>query len=134
MALIGVDTNVVVRLLTRDDPEQFQSAQRCFSEGDVFIADSVLLESAWVLGAVYSFSEARIAAALGGLLGLPNVRVADAERVALALGWYERGLDWADALHLASSQHVEEFKTFDRDFVKQAAGLGSCPVATPAAK
>ena len=69
--MIAVDTNVVVRLFTRDDPEQFDRAEACFADADVFIPDSVLLETAWVLESVYSFDDRQIAAALRKLLGLP---------------------------------------------------------------
>lgn len=132
MALIAVDTNVVVRFLTRDDARQFQDSERCFAGGEVFLPDSVLLETVWVLGAAYSFADGQIAAALRELLGLPNVRVADPSRLALAMEWYEKGLDFADALHLAGSQHAGVLKTFDRDFVKRSAGLGTCTVVNAA--
>lgn len=132
MALTAIDTNVIVRLLTRDDPQQLLAAKRLFAAGEVFVSDSVLLETAWVLGAAYSFSDEQIAAALRGLLGLDNVRVADVARIALAVDWYEHGLDFADALHLASSQHADAFKTFDRDFIGRSIGLGACPVVDAA--
>lgn len=129
--MIAVDTNIVVRLLTRDDPQQFERAEGCFAEAEVFVPDSVLLETAWVLESVYSFSETQIATALRKLLGLPSVRLAESDTVALALEWYEHGLDFADAIHLAKSRHVDEFRTFDRGFVSHAAGLGTCRVLEP---
>lgn len=132
MALTAVDTNVVVRLLTRDDEVQFRHAERCFSDGDVFLPDSVLLETAWVLASAYSFDEAQIATALRHLLGLPNVRVAAPARIFATLQWYERGLDFADALHLAASQQASRLHTFDRNFIRDAAGLGACPVVDAA--
>jgi predicted nucleic-acid-binding protein len=132
MALIAVDTNIVVRLLTRDDAAQFEGAARCFAESEVLIPTSVLLETVWVLESVYAFEGNKIGAALRGLLGLPRVHAADAEAFALALDWYEKGLDFADALHLATSHGAVEFRTFDRNLVKGALGLGSCPVMEPA--
>lgn len=128
MALTAVDTNVVVRFLTRDDAKQFQASERCFAKGEVFVPDSVLLETAWVLRGAYSFGDVQIAAALRQLLGLTNVQVAEPGRIAAALDWYERGLDFADALHLAGSQHAAAMRTFDRDFLKRSTGLGACPV------
>ena len=134
MALIAVDTNVVVRLFTRDDPEQFERAEACFAGADVFVPDSVLLETAWVLESVYSFDDRRIAAALRKLLGMPNVRSSEADTLALALNWYEQGFDFADALHLAKSQQADEFRTFDRTLLKVAAGVGQCRVLEPPAR
>ena len=104
--MIAVDTNFVVRLFTRDDPDQFERAEACFADADVFVPDSVLLETAWVLESVYSFDDRQIAAALRKLLGMPNVRSSESDRLALALDWYEEGFDFADALHLAKSQQA----------------------------
>lgn len=58
------------------------------------------------------------------LLGLPHVEAEDMMSVAKAIGWYECGLDFADALHLASSRSEDEFATFDSDLVKRAKALG----------
>ena len=131
--MIAVDTNVVVRLFTRDDQQQFERAGACFVEAEVFIPDSVLLETAWVLESVYSFDDRQIAAALRKLLGMPNVRSSESAAMADALDWYERGLDLADAIHLAKSQHADEFRTFDRSLVSDAAGVGRCRVMEPPA-
>lgn len=62
------------------------------------------------------------------LLGLPNVEAEDAGRIAIALIWHQTGLDFADALHLASSQHCDELYTFDSDFAKQGKEVSSCVV------
>lgn len=126
--MIAIDTNVVVRLLVADDPEQHARAAALLSETVCFIPDTVLLETVWVLRSVYVYPGAAIAGALRRLLGLPNVRLADAERVRQALAWYAEGLDFADALHLASAQEAEAFATFDRRFVDRAGGRGACPV------
>jgi len=83
VALTAVDTNVVVRLLTGDETKQFEDAKRCFASGEIFVPDSVLLETVWVLAAAYSFSREQIATALRQLLGLANVQVEDAARMPL---------------------------------------------------
>lgn len=129
--MIAVDTNVVVRILTRDDEAQFQRALRCFSVDDVYLCETVILETEWVLRYAYSFSSEEIIRAFRLLLGLPNVRVSDVVRVSLALDWHEKGLDFADAIHLAGCQHAEDMLTFDRQFVSMSTGLGRCPVAEP---
>ena len=53
--MIAVDTNIVVRLLTRDEELQFQKALILFQNHDVFIPDTVVLESEWVLPYTYDF-------------------------------------------------------------------------------
>lgn len=61
------------------------------------------------------------------ILGLPNVVMQDAEHVALALDWYEAGMDFADALHLASSSELTAFATFDKKLAKKSDKLNISP-------
>ena len=126
--MIAADTNVVVRLLTRDDKEQSRSAEHLFRENQVFVPDTVLLETVWVLTSAYSFEPSQIVDGLKRLLGLPTVVISNAEAISNAVAWYEQGLDFADALHLATSQNAGQLATFDREFVKRARGMGRCPV------
>lgn len=128
--MIAVDTNVVIRLLTRDDERQYRRARRLFERETIYIPDTVLLETGWVLRAVYELSREHIFGALSGLIGLPNVQIDRLEQVETALNWYRDGLDFADALHLAASGHCETLATFDKAFVKSAKGLSSCAVST----
>jgi predicted nucleic-acid-binding protein len=129
--MIAVDTNVVVRLLTQDDEPQYQQALQVFQQAAIFIPDTVILETEWVLRFSYRFPPTAIGAAFRSLLGLPNVHVTNATMLAQVLQWHEAGLDFADALHLAQSQHCSAFDTFDNRFVSRSAGLGECPVRHP---
>lgn len=126
--MISVDTNVVVRLLTRDDERQYKKAFRLFKNEDVFIAQTVLLECEWVLRYAYSFSAPEICRAFRRFLGMVNVHTDSPRMIHQALDWHEHGMDFADALHLSESQHCDEMKTFDKKFVKKTANLSSCPV------
>jgi predicted nucleic-acid-binding protein len=72
--VIAIDTNMVVRFLTADDPDQFRQTARLFKDAEIFIADSVILETEWVLRFAYDFSPTEIIEGLRKLLGLPNVR------------------------------------------------------------
>lgn len=118
--MIAVDTNVVVRLLIEDDPDQARQARRVFAAEEVFVADTVVLETTWVLSYSYKLDSAAIVAGLRRLFGLPNVHLRDAAAVALALEWHEGGLDFADAFHLAQAAHCSRLVTFDRRFVARA--------------
>ncbi len=129
--MIAVDTNVVVRLLAADDPEQARQARRIFETEEVFIADTVVLETAWVLGYSYKLDSAAIVAALRRLFGLPNVHLRDAAAAALALEWHTAGLDFSDAFHLAQAAHCLRLVTFDRRFVSRAQVIGGLEVALP---
>ncbi len=121
--MIAVDTDVVVRLLTQDHPAQSARAVAVFRSDRVRIAKTVLLETAWVLSYAYGLADPAIARVLRGLAGLPNVELEDERAVAEALGAMERGLDFADALHLASHGDAERFVTFDRRLAKRAAAI-----------
>lgn len=127
----GIDTNIVVRLLTADDPKQAQAARRVVEGGDIFIPITVMLETEWVLRAGYGFQASHIAAAIRGVAGLPGVSVEQPARLASALEWMEDGMDFAHALHLAGSGHCSVFLTFDRKFAKRASKPGVIPVALP---
>jgi predicted nucleic-acid-binding protein len=116
--VLAVDTNVVVRLLVNDDARQAAVARRLFESDEIWISVTVLLEAAWVLESVYELSATETAKALRGLLGLPNVRVEDAGAVAAALEAAGRGLELADALHLARVPDDSVFVTFDRSLAK----------------
>jgi predicted nucleic acid-binding protein len=54
------------------------------------------------------------------LLSLPNTRCEDEPRVRQALAWNREGMDFADALHLASCQTAERFVTFDQELITNA--------------
>jgi predicted nucleic acid-binding protein len=64
------------------------------------------------------------------VLGLPNIIVESVHQVALTLEYYAQGLDFADALHLASSQQANMFYTFDVKFIRRAHAIG-VPVKQP---
>jgi predicted nucleic-acid-binding protein len=130
--VIALDTNVVVRFLTRDDPAQAIRARALIETGAAFVPRTVVLETEWVLRAIYRFERDAIAAGLMRLLRLPDLEVEDRPTVARALDWSGQGLDFADALHLASNTHAETFATFDRALRRKARGIaGAVPVMEP---
>jgi len=129
--MIAVDTNVIIRLLTRDDEQQYQKSFSIFSEQEVFIADTVILEVEWVLRFSYEFTSNEISHAFRQLLGLKNVHVSNPVVSAQAVDWFEKGLDFSDALHLAQCQQFEKFYTFDKQLISKASALTRCAITTP---
>lgn len=129
--MTAIDTNIVVRFVTRDDPEQFARARALLASTVCYVPDTVVLETGWVLESIYGFSRDEVVRGLRAFLGLENVQVQDAERLQKALAWYVEGMDFADALHLAHSDPLERLKTFDQRFIKRAAGRSSCTVEEP---
>ena len=128
--MIAVDTNVVVRFLVAgDDPRQSARATATLQGEPVFLARTVVLETAWVLRRSFGFDRARIAVALRLLSGLPNVEVEGAAVLARALGWLEAGLDLAEALHLAATPAGAAFVSFDRGLARRAGRVDGAPAA-----
>ena len=117
---IAVDTNVVVRLLTGDDPDQAARAKNLFESAAIWLPKTVILETEWVLRRLYGLNRDRVAEALTALIALPKVLCEDEGAIVAALDWATKGLDFADALHLASAGSARRFATFDRDLAKRA--------------
>ncbi|WP_019503070.1 type II toxin-antitoxin system VapC family toxin [Pseudanabaena sp. PCC 6802] len=132
MLTIALDTNLIVRILTNDDPEQAKIAANLIQSDRVFIPKTVLLEVEWVLRYTYKLDRIVIDKAFRHLLGLPNLLVEDDASVKQAMFWYGEGLDFADALHLASSGIADRFATFDLALQKRARRLNNViPVVSP---
>jgi predicted nucleic-acid-binding protein len=118
--MIAADTNVVVRFLTKDDPAQAARAAAVLSGRLVWISKTVMLEAAWVLLSLYGFEATKVIHALRSFAGLPNVRLEEPMQVAKAFEWATQGLDFAGALHLASSANTSRLLTFDHKFARRA--------------
>jgi len=116
----AIDTNVLVRLLVSDTPAQSKASHTLFASDDIFIPDTVLLETEWVLRAAFDLNPADVCAAFRRVCGLHNVTVSDGQRVAQVIDWHEAGFDFADAFHLALSKDQNSLKTFDVGFIKNA--------------
>ena len=116
--MIAADTNVIIRLLTNDEPQQTEQCRRLFETETIFLPKTVLLEAEWVLRRLYRLDPLPVTKALDGLVSLANVRCEDEAAVRQALDWKREGMDFADALHLASSRTTSRFATFDLSMIK----------------
>jgi predicted nucleic-acid-binding protein len=126
--MIGLDTNVVVRFLTHDDPRQTAAAQKILNslslESPGFLSLTVIAEIVWVLTISYGFTKKEIEVALEGLLRSKELIIERTEIVSQALGKFRDGpAGFADCLiercgHAAGCEHT---LTFDK---KAAAGAG----------
>ncbi len=120
--MIGIDTNVLVRYLTNDEPEMADRAERllereCNPDRLGFVNAVVLCEVAWVLRRRYRFGREPIAAAVEALLRAPLLAVEHAELAELALRDYRAGrADFTDALIGLINRQAgcEATATFDR--------------------
>ncbi len=123
--MVVIDTNLLVRYLVKDDRAQTIVATEFLATHSCVLLKTVLLEVVWVLSSKmgYHFSREVVAERIKHLLELPNITVEESEPVWMALRWYEAGLDFADALHLAAVKPQDQFATFDEKLVKKATQL-----------
>jgi predicted nucleic-acid-binding protein len=128
--MTAVDTNVVVRLLTGDDPRQGNAARALFASRNIWIAKTVFLECDWVLRKLYGFEEEEVRAAFRRLTALRNVHAEDEAAIIAALALGENGVDFADALHLSSRPAGAMFRSLDRALVRRAKKAGATGIAT----
>jgi predicted nucleic-acid-binding protein len=117
----AVDTNILVRFFVIDDDiEQTKRVAKLFKTDSIFISRTVLMETEWILRGVYKRDRLTINAGFSRLLDVATVEIESEFLIATALLWHKFGMDFADAIHLASSQHCEKFATFDIGIKKSA--------------
>jgi predicted nucleic-acid-binding protein len=124
--MLGVDTNVLVRFLVRDDEAQFEKARKLIKREvaagrRVFVSQLVLLETEWVLRSRYSLPKPLIIATLSGLLDTTDVRFEDEPAIEEALfTWKDAAADFADCLIGAKNRRLgcRATATFDAKAAK----------------
>ena len=117
----AVDTNVLVRLIVRDDAEQASAAEEFISNG-AWVSHLVLAETSWVMDAVYERSVEQIATAIEMLLNHEHLTVQDADVVAAAIENLRKrpALGFSDCLVLELARRAGHVPlgTFDRDLAR----------------
>ena len=119
--MIALDTNVLVRFLVQDEPEQARIAgemiERLTGTDPGFVGREVLVELVWVLERAYGYSRSEIAGAVDGLLSATELVIEAADDVGPALELYRNdGFGFADLMIVAAARRVgaAELVTFDR--------------------
>jgi predicted nucleic-acid-binding protein len=117
----AVDTNLLVRLLARDDAAQVDAAE-AFVEQGAWVSHLVLAETLWVLDAVYGRTAAQLAKAIDMLLNHKNLTLQDADVVASALARFRArpSVGFSDCLVLEIARKAGHLPlgTFDKDLAK----------------
>ena len=128
--MIGVDTNVLVRLLIEESPQQTARAVDFFRQRSAtdpaYISLIVTAELAWVLRKVYKFGQAQIAAAMGRLLETSDIVIERSDIVAWALKHFDHArIDLADLLIAAINEQAgcPTTVTFDKNAAKRIPGM-----------
>jgi predicted nucleic-acid-binding protein len=117
----AVDTNVLVRLATRDDPKQVAAAEAFVAKG-AWVSQLVLVETIWVLSAVYELPAREISTAIEMFLNHRQLSLQDSETVRAALEHYRNkpSLGFSDCLVLEVARQAGHLPlgTVDRDLAK----------------
>lgn len=124
--MLGIDTNVLVRFLTKDEPGQYERARRIIRRGasdpdGIYINQLVLLETEWVLRSAYGLSKAEIVAAISALLDAHELVFEDEPAIEEALfSWKKSSADFADCLIGAKNRRAgcRATATFDAKAAK----------------
>jgi predicted nucleic-acid-binding protein len=121
--MLAVDTNVLVRLIARDNSAQVRAAEEFVAKG-AWVSQLILAETIWVLDSVYELSRAAIAKAIDMLLSHQELTLQDADVVRAALAQFQENpkVEFSDclALEIARKAGHIPLATFDRDFAKLA--------------
>lgn len=110
--MLGIDTNVLVRFLVRDDEAQFEKARKLIKRevaagNGVFVNQLVLLETEWVLRSRYAVTKSQIIEAISNLLDATDVQFEDEPTIEEALFiWKESTADFADCLIGAKNRRL----------------------------
>lgn len=119
--MLAIDTNVLVRLLARDDDDQVHAAESFISKG-AWVSHLVLVETIWVLDSVYEMPRAQIAIAIEMLLNHRDLSIQDADVVAASLDHFRRwsAVQFSDCLVLEIARKAGHLPvaTFDRNLSK----------------
>ena len=126
--MIGLDTNILIRHLTQDEPEQASLASEliettCSIEAPGYINRIVLCEMVWTLDRAYHYDRKTILNCIETILRATDLRVEDETAAWAALSLYNEGYDFVDALIGLTNASAGASKT--RTFDKRAARLES---------
>ncbi len=129
---LAVDTNVLARALIDDGSDQARRSRMLLSEKEVFIPDTVLLETEWLLRSVMKLDKGHINRTFATLVASANIGFSNRRNIADVISSHRAGLDFADAMHLRASDGCEGLASFDRGFKRRAKKIaGSVPIVMP---
>jgi predicted nucleic-acid-binding protein len=124
--LIGLDTNVLIRLLTGDDPVAQATARAfiqrsCSADVPAYVNRIVLVETVWVLESTYAYTHRQVAEAIDALLRTSTIETEQSDSVWSALRAYRQGADFADAMIADVNVRAgcSKTMTFDRKAAKR---------------
>jgi predicted nucleic-acid-binding protein len=133
----ALDSNVLARFFIDDADDAHAARQRPAAAAAMseraFVSVTVLLEFEWVMRGFYGLKLRDMGRVLRALAGIEHITLEDRGAVLAALEAFDKGVDFADALHLARSARASSFVTFDQRLAKRAKGLALAPPVEPLA-
>jgi predicted nucleic-acid-binding protein len=127
----ALDANVLARFFIDDADDAHAAKQRLAAVAALaersFVSVTVLLELEWVMRGFYELPPGDISRVLRALASIEHITLEDRDAVLVAVDAFDKGLDFADALHLARSSRACGFATFDQRLAKRAKGLALTP-------
>lgn len=128
--MIAVDTNIIVRIIVGDDPQQTRLALELAERESFYISLTVLEETEWVLRSRFGYGRAAVVEALAALDGLVRIVFEADEGVRWAMDRYAHTGELADYLHVVSARAVGRFATFERRLVRRAGSSSPAVIET----
>jgi len=125
--MISLDSSILLRYITKDNARLSPVALAIITDNACFVSKAALMEIVFTLESVYRKSRDEIVTALRTIFGLTTVTVESQSVTAHAITWYAAGMDFGDAMILASSTGSDKVASFDRDFQRLAARIGATP-------
>ena len=128
--MIGIDTNIIIRLLTRDDPVQFDAAVSLVKSSNadqpLFVNPMVMLEAIWVLERVYKVDRIVARNQVAALLDTVEIKVPETLRMENWAQWFTSShVDFSDVViaELNRANGCEKTMTFDRKAARSVPGM-----------
>ena len=127
----ALDANVLARFFV-DDADDAQSARRrraaiAALADRSYVSVTVWLELEWVMRGFYELPARDVSRVLRALSTIEHITLEDRDAVLVAVDAFDKGLDFADALHLARSFRASGFATFDQRLARRAKALALTP-------
>ena len=127
----AVDTNILLRWITQDDPNQSPIADRVMAE-PVYISLTVLQEVAWSLGGShYRLGRSAVARTLRLVAETSTITVQGGDGVLWAIDRFSAGADIADMIHLVATRGSDAFVSFEKKLSLRAGPHSPVPIELP---
>lgn len=122
--MIFLDTNIIIRFLTNDDPKKADLCETLFEnvkkgKQNLFLSDLVIAETIWVLEGIYKYNKDKLVECIQKILNTPNIEFENKDLLLNAIGLYQlEDIDYIDAYNatVMKYKNIKEIYSYDKDF------------------